>query len=218
MRSTTLAVAVAACLFLIAAATPVLAQGPPPPKPLPLLVVDVRGALVSMGADTSTAVALAVPPELLPGRGLALSGGAHLYPFRRPGFAIGVGAEAILARTRSEGGTDANGVEIPQLDRRLTGIAGVLSLNFGGRDGWSYISGGTGPLRFESTSSLIPHGTAPAATALNAGGGARWFVKSHLAAGFDVRFYLTRPAPTLIDSAGRNRGRVLVIAVGVTVR
>ena len=91
----------------------------------------------------------------------------------------------------------------PELTRSLSGAAGTLSLNFGGRDGWSYVSGGLGPLRFESTSSEITHAEAPYTMTQNAGGGARWFIKRHLAAGFDVRFYFTRPSGGLTDVAGR---------------
>jgi hypothetical protein len=215
MRSTIFAAAAAAC---VAATSPAFAQQAPPPQTLPIFIVDARGAFASLGADETTAEALGITVERLPRRALALSGGAHVYPFRRPGFAIGVGAEVILSRATTQGGTDINGVVTPRVDRRLTGVAGVLSLNFGGRDGWSYLSGGAGPLRFESTSSLIPSGTAPATTTLNAGGGARWFVRSHLAAGFDVRVYLTRPAPSLADSAGRDRARLLVVSIGVSLR
>jgi hypothetical protein len=111
----------------------------------------------------------------------------------------------------------ANGTVI-EIRREMSGISAVLSLNFGGRDGWSYLSGGIGPLRFTSTSSDIPHGTAPATTTLNAGGGARWFVRPRLAAGFDVRAYFTKPADATAGNAGRDRMNVFVIAIGITLR
>jgi hypothetical protein len=141
-----------------------------------------------------------------------------VYPIRRHGFAVGVGAETIVGHAHSSGGIDANGVPIPELTRRLTGVAGIVSVNFGGRDGWSYLSGGAGPLRFDTTSSLVPHGAAPTTMTPNAGGGIRWFVRPHLAAGFDVRAYLTQSQATTGESAGRNRMRVLVFAIGITLR
>jgi hypothetical protein len=171
-----------------------------------------------MGSDATTADALGIEADQLPSGGLAFSAGVHTYPFRRPGFAIGLGAEGVIAHAKKTGGTDANGNVTPDLTRRLEGISGVLSLNFGGRDGWSYLSGGVGPLRFETTSSLVEHGKAPATTTLNAGGGARWFVNQHMAWGFDVRVYGTRPAQTTADSAGRDRMRVFVFAIGITLR
>jgi hypothetical protein len=213
LRSTILIAALAACLT--GPAAPAFAQEP---KPLPLFIVDVRGAYASIGRDTTTAKDLEVDANQLPGSGFAFSGGAHLYPYRRHGFAIGVGAEAMSTHTTRLGSVSTNGVVTQELKRRLSGVAGVVSLNFGGRDGWSYLSGGVGPLRFETTSSEIAHGSAPYVMTQNAGGGARWFITRHLAAGFDVRFYLTRPAGTGVDLAGRNRLNVRVIALGITLR
>ena len=199
------------------APTSALAQSAPP-KPLPFIVFDVRVARASMGTDPATAEALGIEADELPGGGLAFSAGVHTYPFRRQGFAIGLGAEGVLAHAKKTGGTDSNGNIAPDLARRFEGISGVLSLNFGGRDGWSYLSGGLGPLRFETTSSLVSHGTAPATTTPNVGGGARWFVKPHMAAGFDVRLYLTQSAATTAVSAGRDRMRVIIFAAGITLR
>ena len=57
-------------------------------------------------------------------------------------------------------------------------VAPQLSFNFGTSDGWSYLSVGAGTARVnaEATGS---------SSAINAGGGARWFMKRHLAVGFD---------------------------------
>jgi hypothetical protein len=215
MRSTVLLAALSA--GLMATAAPAFAQAPSP-KPLPFLVVDFRAARASIGRDTTTAEDLDVDTSQLPGSGFAFSGGLHVYPFRRHGFAIGVGAEGISTGATRLNSANSEGVVTAELKRRLTGVSGVISLNFGGRDGWSYLSGGLGPLRFESTSSEVPHGEAPYTMTQNAGGGARWFINRHLAAGFDLRFYLTRPSGGLADVAGRNRLTVRVIAIGVTFR
>jgi len=213
MRSTILAVVTLTGIALIP--SPAIAQDK---KPLPFVVFDLRGARTSLGNDDTTASDLNVLGEQLPGKGFALSGGVHTYPFRRHGFAIGLGVEGILTRASAKDVLDKSGVVIPEVSRSLSGVAGILSLNFGGRDGWSYLSGGVGPLRFETISSEIPHGEAPTNLTQNFGGGARWFVKPHMAVGFDVRLYLTRPEVTTTESAGRDRMNVVVIAVGITLR
>jgi len=196
-------------------ATPALAQSP---KPLPAFVIDVRGASAGLGRDVQTAADLTLEPAQLPSRGLALTAGIHVYPIRRHGFAIGLGAEGVLVRAVAKGGTDAMGVVTPDVARRFEGVAAVLSLNFGGRDGWSYLSGGSGPLRFESSRGDVAHTTAPTRMTLNAGGGVRWFTNQHIAATFDVRAYLTRPAAATAGVAGRDRQRVLVMSVGISIR
>jgi hypothetical protein len=225
MRPSLVGVALSATSWFVTA-VPAFAQTPK----LPVLVVDLRGATAGLGTDDHTATdltsgaaeaaaaGLTVPKVTLPGRGLAFTGGIHVYPFRRHGFAIGLGAEAIAAHVVAKGGTDVTGTVTPEINRRLQGAAAVVSVNFGGRDGWSYLSGGAGPLRFESTSSDIAHTTAPARMTQNVGGGARWFTNEHVAATFDVRAYLTRPTKTELTVAGRERKRVMVFSVGISIR
>jgi hypothetical protein len=59
-------------------------------------------------------------------------------------------------------------------------LAPQISFNFGTSDGWSYLSVGAGTARVnaEATGS---------SSAINAGGGARWFIKRHIGVGFDLR-------------------------------
>jgi hypothetical protein len=83
-----------------------------------------------------------------------------------------------------------------------------VSLNFGGREGWSYMSAGLGWSRYyterEDLAPLSPE-DAPRMRTLNYGGGARWFARRHLAFAIDLRFYglpaqagtATRPAEEL---------------------
>lgn len=199
----------------MAIAAPAFAQAP---APLPRFVIDVRGALARLGSDLTTAKDLQSDATALPGKSLGGSFGAHVYPLRRRGFAIGIGAESIFAGTSAAITTTADPPGSATIARRLRGVSAVVSLNFGSRNGWSYLSVGDGPLEFESTSSAVPHGTAAARMTQNAGGGARWFTRPRLAATFDVRFYLTRPAPATSATAGRDRKRVIVFAVGISIR
>jgi hypothetical protein len=199
-------------LFVLLAASPAFAQAQ---QPIPPFVVDVRGFFAGLGKDPVTAEDLAVDPESLPGRALGGAVGLTFYPIRRNSFALGIGGEGLLARGRSQP-VDAAGEPLGlPIERRLQSLAGQLSFNFGHRDGWSYISGGLGPLLFETFQGEAAPAVSPARdTTLNFGGGARWFTSRHLAVCFDLRFYETKPAIATLTSPGRERKRILVLSVG----
>jgi hypothetical protein len=193
--------------------TPALAQTR---QPIPPFVADVRGLFAGLGTDEVTGADLSIDPESLPGRGLGGAVGITIYPIRRTGFALGVGGEGLLAWGSSQP-VDAAGVPAgPPIERRLQSLAGQLSFNFGHRDGWSYLSGGMGPLLFETFIGDIPPESPARSLMLNFGGGARWFTSRHLAVCFDLRFYETKPALATATSHGRERKRILALSVGAS--
>ena len=201
-----------------------LAAGPAPAhaqivRRVPVVVVDARGLLASLGADVTTAFDLGLDPALLSTRAWGGLVGAHVYPWRGRTVSLGVGVETLFARTRAQP-VDGAGEPIgPPIERRLHGVVGMVSLNFGGRDGWSYLSGGIGPVAFATFPRPLPSGESlPRRTTQHFGGGARWFRSQHVAAAFDVRFYLTRPQPATPGIAGRDRQRLVVISVGISLR
>jgi len=203
--------------LLVGLAIPAAAVAQPPREPISPFVVDARGALPFLGQSPETAASLGVAPGSLASKGLGIGAGVHVYPIRRRGWAIGIGAEWL--RVRSSAGIAAGEGEPagPTIARRFEGLSGQLSLNFGHRNGWSYLSGGAGPLAFDTWNDANSPDGARAMT-INYGGGARWFTRPRLAAGFDVRFYATRPStPTAVVGA-RGRQKVMVISVGVSVR
>ena len=189
------------------------------PRPLPVIVIDARGAIARLGTDQTTATGLGVDVNRLPGRGLGGSVGVHLYPLRGTKISLGIGGEGLLARARFQP-KDVEGQPAGlAIERRLFSYAGTISINFGDRDGWSYLSAGMGPLRFESFTGDLPAAEAPPTKMTqNFGGGARWFVNRHLGACFDVRYYLTRPEVATGTSPARDRKRVMVIAIGISLQ
>ncbi len=198
-------------------ADPAAARAQPPREPLSPFVVDVRGALPFLGQSPETAASLGIAPGSLPGKGLGVGAGFHVYPIRRRSWAIGVGAEWLRVRSSATIATGEAEPAGPTIARRFEGFSGQISLNFGHRDGWSYLSGGAGPLAFDTWNDAdSPDGVR--AMTLNYGGGARWFTRPRLAVGFDVRLYATRPStPTAIVGA-RGRQTMMVISVGISVR
>jgi hypothetical protein len=101
--------------------------------------------------------------------------------------------------------------------QELKGLSGQVSLNFGDRNGWSYLSGGMGPVTFKSfLGETSPTAAAPNKMTINMGGGARWFFARHVAFMFDVRFYLIRPEVVTGPFPGRQRSRLVFLSGGVS--
>lgn len=142
-----------------------LTPGPPGP-----FVIDVRG--VTSGIPASPGLYPDVDDaSVVPARGFGLDVGAHVYLFNLGPARLGLGVNFIHARGTA---TDAHAT--------FQTIAPQLSFNFGTSDGWSYLSLGAGTARVNAIASA-------SSSAINAGGGARWFLKRHLAVGFDIRLH-----------------------------
>jgi hypothetical protein len=209
--------AIVVCLL----ASPAFAQLP---RKLPIAAFDIRGFYSKLGQDPITASDLEVTAADLPARGLGGVAGIHLYPLRFERMAIGIDAEGLLARGHSEIGSqddeetldNGSSVLTQPVDQRLRGLSVGISLNFGHADGWSYLTAGLGPTTFITyTGGTRPAEAPPVSTTLNFGGGARWFMKSHMAFCFDIRFYQTRPEVLTPSYPRRQRNKLLVMSAGV---
>jgi hypothetical protein len=88
----------------------------------------------------------------------------------------------------------------PIVQSRISALTPQVSLNFGSSRGWSYISAGYGWTRRSTreADATLPEGSN--VTTLSYGGGARWFIKPHVAFSFDLRFY--RLPATVADADG----------------
>jgi hypothetical protein len=161
--------------------------------PLPRFVVDFQGTFSGL-PSTSGWVPVVPANTPIPGHGFGVGAGAHVYVFTLGVATFGVGGSVITAR--GNGGsfdTTAGDPTTPSVTTTTTSVNQQVSMNFGHRYGWSYLSGGYSRARVTSESSEFK--TTHAAKApdiwnpgFNYGGGARWFMKPHLAASFDVRF------------------------------
>lgn len=146
------------------------AQSLTPGPPGPLFVVDVRGA--TSGIPTSIGLYPDVPDGgHVPSRGFGYDVGGHVFLFNLGSARLGLGISVLGVRGTA---TDANAT--------MRVVAPQLSFNFGTSDGWSYLSVGAGTARVDAQET-------GSSSAINAGGGARWFIKRHLGIGFDVRLY-----------------------------
>ena len=213
-----------AALFLFVAlvlghAWPATAQDE---EPIGRFVVDLRGSLVPFARNEELALLRSLDPRSTPGLGFGFEVGGHVYPFRWRAITFGLGARFHASRAdqrpprpnATEAGEQAE--RGPTLRKTFTALSPELSFNFGGRDGWSYVSGGL------STSGLLlysrdgPEPRRRGTRTLNYGGGARWFVSDHLAFSLDLRFYAMTPLPESDTDPGSPRLTTMVLNVGAS--
>ena len=113
-------------------------------EPIGRFAADVRVALPRYPDDGATASALAVTEENLPSRGLGVAAGVNVYPLRMGRVALGLGGEWLLFSkgSKSLDPETEGGARSPTVQTQFSVLSPQVSLNFGGRDGWSYVSGG----------------------------------------------------------------------------
>jgi hypothetical protein len=211
---------VTSLVFAVAACHPRDASGQDQPPRIGPFVLDIRGTAPNFPSDELLAQSRGLNIEELPGRGLGLDGGAHVYLFKWRVITFGAGAQMTIARATSPAVVQ-DGVEtLRAVTSWFTSFTPQVSFNFGTGDGWSYISGGLGT----SVWSTVPDAQDPLPgdeerlMTLNYGGGARWFAKPHLAFTFDVRFHQLNPGTPQGALPGSPRTTMLIIGAGVSIK
>jgi hypothetical protein len=188
-------------------------------EPIGRFAVDARVALPRFPDDPATVTALAVTAENLPSRGLGLAAGVTVYPVRMGRVALGIGGEWLLSGgSKAIDPEEEGGVTGPTVTTRFSALSPQVSLNFGGRDGWSYVSGGLGWATFTTELEDAPVADAGNTKTLNYGGGARWFAKEHLAFTFDLRFYRIDPQEAAPGRPAYGGRRMMVFSAGVSLK
>lgn len=192
----------------------------PPPKIGPF-VLDLHASVPRFPSDPTLAASRDMLLAELPGRGLGLQIGATVYPLRWRAVTFGIGGELTTGRARKSAvAAQGQNAALRGSEEKFSSLAPQLSFNFGNGHGWSYISGGLG----RSTWSLVPDDRAAFPSdsdklkTINYGGGARWFMKSHLAFSFDVRLYAINPGAPYLTFPGSPRTTFMVIGAGVSVK
>jgi hypothetical protein len=213
-------------ILILLIARPVLAQAP---DRLPWFTVDAHAATVGLPQAEGWVPAVSADTDL-PGRNWGLSTGATVYPFRLGLITFGAGASVIVGKgsgqsltITSGSGASATTRTTPVVHTGITSLAPQLSINFGRKLGWSYLSAGLGVSKVTSRADAVgstPAIEVPAAwnSAINFGGGARWFMKPHLGAGFDVRFVKlgSRAATATLPAAKRTQ--LWNISAGISIQ
>lgn len=201
------------CLVLLGA-TDVAAQ---PREPVSRFVVDARGAFARFKGDASVANSLDIDPSNLPTRGLGLGVGIHWYPIRGRLVSFGLGGELVVARDSRTGEESDQAVAAPTVTTRFSSVSPQISINFGKREGWSYLSGGIGRARVISERDDVPaSGDVGRTQGVNYGGGARWFTGPHLAFSLDVRWYAISARSASATQPGYPRARMMILSAGIS--
>lgn len=230
--------ALAAVLLL----APMAASAQAPSERLPLFVIDAHAATVGLPQAEGWVPTVPATTEL-PGRYWGLGAGATVYPFRMGIITFGIGASLLKGSSTAETRvvTGSGDTAVTSVTAAVhTGVINLMpqiSINFGRRLGWSYISAGIGrsrvtsrtdPSRITSPASTSTPATTVSASpivvpeawnqALNFGGGARWFMKPRIGAGFDIRFVkLSSRSPTdILPSAKRTQ--MWNISAGISIQ
>jgi hypothetical protein len=198
-------------------------------EPLPWVAIDLHAASVGLPAADGWIPAV-TPDTPVPDRAWGLSGAVTAYPFRLGVMTIGVGAALSSAQGKSDAleivqGTGANQTTrvTPIVRTQVVSLMPQLSINFGHKLGWSYLSAGVGRSRIESSADAVgitPQIIVPTTwnQALNFGGGARWFMKRRLGAGFDVRFVKLGSRAAAGDIPSARRTQMITFSVGITLQ
>jgi hypothetical protein len=196
---------------------------------LPWFAVDAHAATVGL-PQAEGWVPVVSTDTPLPGRNWGVGAGATVYPFRLGIVTFGVGASMLTARGKGESltivtGTGENAVTTvtPIVRTGVTHLLPQISINFGRKLGWSYLSAGIGRTKVTSRADAVgttPEMVVPEAwnQALNFGGGARWFMKPHLGAGFDVRFIKLSSRSQSGDLPSAKRTQLWNISAGISIQ
>jgi hypothetical protein len=190
-----------------------------PERPISLFVADVRGAFPFYPDNDEVAAARDLTADLLPGYGVGVDVGAHVYPLRWKLVTFGAGATLLLSRGgRTPEVPEGSSTPALNVSARLRAFSPQLSFNFGHRMGWSYISGGLGAATFRAWREDQDEEEGEATKTINYGGGARWFIREHVAFAVDVRFYAMNPKDPSATTAGHPRMTLAVLSAGLAFR
>jgi hypothetical protein len=204
-------------LLITALASRANAQDPPPR--IGPFAVDVHMSIPAFPTDSQQlADSRALKVAELPGRGLGGQVGAHYYLPAWGALTVGLGAEVMIARATSTPADPSSGLR--SVEERLVTASPQLSFNFGSGHGWSYLSGGIGRAvwSIHETGLEASEADVEPLTTVNYGGGARWFIKKHLAFSLDVRFYEIREGTPIPPLPGSPRTTLFVIAAGISLK
>ncbi len=189
-------------------------------QPITRYVADVRLALPKIPSDDNLAKPYGLAGTNLPGLGLGVDVGAHVYPLRLKALTFGLGVRATIGRAHAGPITQNDGTVLGKdVNARFSALSPQFSFNFGSAAGWSYLSVGVGSARLElRTPDTPPEITWPRRKTIDYGGGGRWFVRDHMAVTFDIRFYGINPVPATPTTYQSPRLRMLVISMGLSFR
>lgn len=199
---------------------PSIAAAQPVQRPVGPFVADVRGIFANYKSQPAVADELGVASANVPSKSLGLSGGVHWYPLHLKNVTFGFGGEFLMSgSSRTVDPTSPTDPSSPVVRRHFSALSSQLSINFGHRNGWSYISGGIGRSKLYLEREDDPVSGAPGRQTLNYGAGARWFIKHHLAFSAEIRWYAVSPQEsTPSGPVSEPHTTLMVLSAGIGLR
>jgi hypothetical protein len=210
--------ALAACALLALLAASSSEAQEPPPRIGPF-VVDLHGTFVRFPDEPQLAASRGISQAELPGGNFGIDAGLHVYPLRWKAITFGIGGQVTAARSHAQPDPSL-GAGARAVTERFVSAAPQVSFNFTGKNGWSYLSGGIGLSQW----SIVPDGAEPLDAdterlkTINYGGGARWFIRPHIAFSFDIRVYAINPGTPTILYPASPRTTMLIVGAGVSLK
>ena len=212
----------AACVLLCAASASAQQD-----RPVSGVVVDLKGTFARHKQEPSIATDLGVIPANLPTHSFGWASGAHVYPLHLGKVTFGFGGHVAFSgssqtleptATTSGTTTTTSTAPLPTVRRHFRAFAPEISLNFGHRNGWSFISGGIGRASLYTDREDAPATDVPARQTIHYGGGARWFTNHHVAVSLEFRWYSVAPLAASATYVAQPRTTLLVLSGGVALR
>ena len=177
------------------------------------LVGDLHLLTVSLPSAAGWTPTSLPPTSLVPGRGFGGEVGAHVLFGPGRHRRLGLGASGLVAQGRATGTDGA-----PTVTTRVSFIAPHVSVNFGHRLGWSYLSGGAGLAKVSSEAAGGAPDPSGWDTAFHYGGGARWVVTERIAVSLDLRFWALTPRPAAGDRPSAPASTRVAFGAGLSLR
>src|SRR6202008_3375463 len=117
-------------------------------------------------------------------------------------------------------GSTATTIVTPVFRTQAMHVMPQASINFGHKLGWSYMSAGIDRTHIsasEAATATLPQVVLPDTwnSALNFGGGARWFMKPRLGFSFDVRFVKLGSRAASGDVPAGKRTQMVTFSAGI---
>jgi len=220
-RQKWIAAALHAASVLLLFATPAIAQ---PKEPIPAWVADVHGIFARHKNEPSVATELGVTAGNLPSHSYGLVGGAHVYVLRGHTVTFGFGGTVLYgggSDTIVTDNADGTVTTSPTVQRKFRSVNPEISLNFGHKNGWSYISGGLGGRsRMYLQRADTPATDVPLRSTLTYGAGARWFTNDRIAFSVEIRWYslAEMPASAATNVVLEPRTTLMVLSGGISIK
>jgi hypothetical protein len=214
-------------VFFLLVSSPATAQTR---ERLPWFAIDLHAALVGLPTAEGWIPVPVLGDTPLPGRGFGVAAGGTVYPLRLGIFTFGVGASVATGKGKGDAltitsgsGSTATTIVTPVMRTDVLNVTPHVSINFGHKLGWSYLSAGVGTTRVNASAdatSTLPQVTLPETwnQAINFGGGARWFMKPRLGAGFDVRFVKLGSRGAAGNIPAARRTQMITFSAGISIQ